>query len=238
MSNEITRHNPIAEKLATEIQHWSAVFDQRAAAARAGLWDSVQARLLAGAALIGLKQCCKHGEYEVLRATHFPDLPERMAQRWKERAAADLRDKELRGAVEAVLQDREDAAAQEHFNTVARAYYDARPLLQNAAAIEIRLLPEPVKRKTAIAEEAQPAKLRTPEEELALWRKLAVENWTSIFIQLEHFSHQFVFLDDFEVETQIAFLERCLHARRKWVNTAKADRDADAIAALLKPATV
>lgn len=81
-----------------------------------------------------------------------------------------------------------------------------------------------------------PAAKISPERSLELHRQWAAENWLAIEISLKGHGASFMLLDDLEVETQIAFLETQLSARKRWVNTPPKKRNPREIEDFLKSA--
>lgn len=130
----------IAAQQANNVRLYGAVFNQASQQARDGVRSAMHARLLAGAALIALKNLSAHGEFEAVCQREFPETPERTLQAWKARAEQDTRNKELREATEAVLLNGEDADARANFEQVADAYFAAKPNLALHAAQEMHLL--------------------------------------------------------------------------------------------------
>ena len=82
----------------------------------------------------------------------------------------------------------------------------------------------------------KPAKQLTPDEQVAIRRTCAAEDWMHIEQCLKATGAGFMLLDDLEVETEIAFLETHLSARKRWVNTPPKKRDPREIEDFLKSA--
>lgn len=215
--------------LAENVAHWTGQFELHAERARMGMISAVQARLLAGGAALGLKKKCAHGQFEQLRAAHFPGVNERTMRNWQDRAEADLRNPALRGAAEAVLLKREDAEAWAAFDQASRDYYAKKATLLKDAAEEIHLLPAPAPRGTS---GPRPARTLTPDEEIQKRREAAAQSWSACELQLTGAGSSFVLLDDFAVEAQMGFLERQLKARQHWLKTPKAKRNRHAVEAI------
>lgn len=222
----------LAQALAVSVGHWHGVFEAQAEKARAGFVGATQARLLAGAALLGLKRAVRHGEFEPLRAAHFPALTERTAQLWKARAELDLRTPELRQAVEGVLRDQTSKDAQTTFDVVSRAHFAARATLCKGAAEEMQLLPEPAAKRPV---ERKPAKALTADAQVAKRVEAAARDGAALEQQFAGYGSAFVLLPDAAVLAQMAFLERQLAARHQWVSTPAKHRDVTAVERKLNP---
>lgn len=235
MHEVVTQPHRASHIIATQaenVRRYGVEFDKHAVLGREAVRAALHARLLAGAALVAIKGQCAHGEFDTVCQEHFPTTSERTLRDWKARAELDLRDKELRGATEKVLLDGADELARREFEGTADHYFAAKPTLMLNAAQEMHLLGNRKERKPS---PARPAKKLTAEEQLAKRRVVATENWAACETQMVGAGTGFVLLDDLAVNAQIAFLQRQLDARKRWVGTPEKKRDVDAIHALLNP---
>ena len=233
MNHEVTTTTETAEQfrqMAINVAHWGGVYEIAATKARAGMIEAIQARLLAGSAALALKQHAD-GDFEDLRARHFPGIEERTMRRWQESAAVDLRNVRLREAIHEVLKDRENPVAWESFDTASRSHYANKATTLKAAAEEIHLLPAPLPRGTS-GNGSKPARKLTSDEEIQKRREAAAQSWGACELQLTGAGSSFVLLDDFAVEAQMGFLQRQLSARAHWLKTPKAKRNSHAVDAI------
>lgn len=119
------------------VRRYGAAFDQAATQGRQAMQNALLTRLLAGAALVALKNVAAHGEFEELCQREFPETPSRTLQNWKARAELDLRDTTLKRVTVAVLLDGQDENTRRLFEETATKYFATKPTVEMHAARDI-----------------------------------------------------------------------------------------------------
>ncbi|MEY4375720.1 MAG: hypothetical protein RJB26_270 [Pseudomonadota bacterium] len=127
----------IVQQQVDNVRRYGAVFAQAAEQGRQAMHTALLSRLLAGAALVALKNVTPHGEFETVCAREFSGTPERTLRDWKARAELDLRHGELKKVTMAVLLDADDGAARGAFEETATKYFATKPTLELNAARDI-----------------------------------------------------------------------------------------------------
>lgn len=212
---------------------WLQQYQTNGEAAVSNLMGALAAKHMVGVGCLLLKSQCNHGEFLKLRAEHFPDLKERTCAEWQSRAEKDMAASlALREATNRLLTAPGEEAALRGFAEVANEYFRTKTTLLKQGAGEIGLLGWRKEREPAGGN--RPAKKLTPDEQVRQRQKAARENWLHIETTLKGFGIAFALLEDVEVQSQIALLEKQVQAMKRWVNTPVKQRDARRLEKLLK----
>jgi hypothetical protein len=181
------------------------------------------------------KDAMPHGRFEEWCEINLPDITTASRTRYmKFSIELQRRHKELGPEARALLltnTDGGEVVRQEGQTKLGEQIYE---LTDGASLTQLYkdtgVIKQP-KRRTPPAR--RPAKKLTPDEQLEKRRDAAEENWAACETQLTGCGTSFVLLDDLAVNAQIAFLQRHLEARKRWVGAPAKKRDVRLIEKLL-----
>lgn len=197
--------------------------------------DQMGYAFLIGVELLAIKEELPHGDFMAWRQKHLPEIAHRTATQYMKFVEKLTQRFPTVGKLATVsnfkmLPSGELSTAGKE--TVLKAVHEAADGKTFTEMYrDLGVIRQP---KAPAWHPRKPAKDLTADDAVKLRRDMATQAWGAIELKLESYGADFVLLTDLQVDSQIAFLEQHLSARKRWRNKPRGKRDAQEVATYLK----